>query len=39
MADVTPNLTLGESRAIIDRAVAKARELKQAGADLSSVTG
>lgn len=28
----TPDLTLAEARAIIDRAIAKARELKQAGA-------
>jgi uncharacterized protein GlcG (DUF336 family) len=32
MADVQPDLTLAEARAIVDRAVAKARELYQAGA-------
>ncbi len=32
MAPVQPDLTLAEARAIIDRAVAKARELYQAGA-------
>jgi hypothetical protein len=31
MADVAPDLTLAEAREIIDRAVAKARDLKQAG--------
>src|SRR5262249_18875440 len=32
MADQTPDLTLAEARAIIDRAAEKARELHQAGA-------